>query len=131
MDARRRPRYCDVWMKRVAYLLLADNVSGPLPIRLPRVNQPVVRTRNAFSPTHSPRLAYTRADFSHSRRDHQLAPFLTHSSGFLRNKNAALPVRTQKSPLTLSGLKKNGSRMALAATNFRAPSECRGYRRTG
>jgi|SRR4030095_3200952 hypothetical protein len=53
------------------------------------------------------------------------------SIGFLRNKNAALPARAQKSPLTLSGLKKNGSRMAPAATNFRAPSECHGYRRTG
>ena len=28
------------------------------------------------------------------------------STGFLRNKNAALPARAQKSPLTLSGLKK-------------------------
>jgi hypothetical protein len=26
---------------------------------------------------------------------------------------------------------KNGSQMAPAATNFRAPSECHGYRRTG
>jgi hypothetical protein len=46
---------------------------------------------------------------------------------FLRNKNAALPVRAQKSPLTRSGLKKHGSQMAPAATHFRAPSECRGY----
>ena len=42
-----------------------------------------------------------------------MAPFLfevdqkvSHSTGFLRNKNAALPVRAQKNPLTLSGLKK-------------------------
>jgi hypothetical protein len=54
-----------------------------------------------------------------------------HSTQFLRNKNAALPVRAQKSPLTCSGLKKNGSQMAPAATHFRAPSECHGYRRTG
>jgi len=27
---------------------------------------------------------------------------------FTRNKNAALPVRAQKAPLTISGLKKNG-----------------------
>jgi hypothetical protein len=53
------------------------------------------------------------------------------SIGFLRNKNAALPVRAQKNPLTLSGLEKNESQMAPAATNFRAPSECHGYRRTG
>jgi hypothetical protein len=33
----------------VAYLLLADNISGPLSIRLRRANQPVIRTRNAFS----------------------------------------------------------------------------------
>src|SRR5215216_838614 len=32
------------------------------------------------------------------------------STGFIRNKNAALPVRAQKSPLTLSGLKKMGPR---------------------
>jgi len=31
----------------VAYLLAADNVSGPLPVRLRRVNQPVIST-----PTH-------------------------------------------------------------------------------
>jgi len=34
----------------VAYLLLADNISGPLSIRLCRANQPVVSTRNALSP---------------------------------------------------------------------------------
>jgi len=56
---------------------------------------------------------------------------ISHSIGFLRNKNAALPARAQKNPWTLSGLKKHGSRMAPAATNFRAPSECHGYRRTG
>jgi hypothetical protein len=56
---------------------------------------------------------------------------IPHSSGFLRNKNAALPARAQKSPWTLSGLKKHGSRLAPAATNFRAPSECHGCRRTG
>jgi hypothetical protein len=55
----------------------------------------------------------------------------TDSIGFLRNKNAALPARAQKSPLTLSGLKKHGSRLAPVATNFRAPSECHGCRRTG
>jgi hypothetical protein len=37
----------------------------------------------------------------------------------------------KKTPLDLSGLKKNGSQMAPGATNFRAPSECYGYRRTG
>jgi len=36
-------------LPRVAYLLLADNISGPLSIRLRRANQPVIRTRNAFS----------------------------------------------------------------------------------
>jgi hypothetical protein len=54
-----------------------------------------------------------------------------HSTEFLRNKNAALPVRAHKSPLTLSGLKKHGSQMAPAATSFRAPSECHGCRRMG
>ena len=34
----------------VAYLRAADIVSGPLASRLRRVNQPVIRTRNAFSP---------------------------------------------------------------------------------
>src|SRR4029077_1948724 len=33
----------------VAYLLAADNVSGPLPIPLREVNQPVSLTRNRFS----------------------------------------------------------------------------------
>jgi hypothetical protein len=33
----------------VAYLLAADNVSGPLPIRLPLVNQSVISTPNVFS----------------------------------------------------------------------------------
>jgi hypothetical protein len=36
----------DLW---VAYLLRADNISGPLLIRLRRANQPVIRPRNAFS----------------------------------------------------------------------------------
>ena len=31
---------------------------------------------------------------------------MAHSTEFLRNKNAALPARAQKIPLTLSGLKK-------------------------
>jgi hypothetical protein len=56
---------------------------------------------------------------------------IAHSTEFLRNKNAALPVRAQKIPLTLSGLKKHGSRMAPAATNFRAPSERHGCLRPG
>ena len=34
-------------------------------------------------------------------------------------------------PLTISGLKKNGSRMAPAATSFRAPSECHDFWRPG
>jgi hypothetical protein len=50
---------------------------------------------------------------------------------FPRNKNAALPVRAQKTPLTIRGLKENGSRMTPSATSFRAPSECHGCRRTG
>jgi hypothetical protein len=33
----------------VAYLLAADNVSGPLPSRLREVNQPVIITRNGCS----------------------------------------------------------------------------------
>ena len=33
----------------VAYLLVADNVSGPLPIRLQGRNQPVNYTHNTFS----------------------------------------------------------------------------------
>src|SRR5499433_3193073 len=35
--------------QRVAYLLAADIVSGPLPSRLREVNQPVIITRNRFS----------------------------------------------------------------------------------
>jgi len=33
----------------VAYLLAADNVSGPLPIRLPLVHQSVISTPNVLS----------------------------------------------------------------------------------
>jgi hypothetical protein len=33
----------------VAYLLAADKYSGPLASRLSGINQPVIRTRNAFS----------------------------------------------------------------------------------
>jgi hypothetical protein len=36
---------------RVAYPLAADNVSGPLPIRLRRVHQPVISPPNVFSRT--------------------------------------------------------------------------------
>ena len=36
-------------LKPVAYLLLADNISGPLSIRLRRANQPVISTQNALS----------------------------------------------------------------------------------
>jgi hypothetical protein len=39
----------DLVGNRVAYLLAADNVSGPLPIRLPLVNQSVISTPNVFS----------------------------------------------------------------------------------
>jgi len=51
-------------------------------------------------------------------------------STFPRNKNAALPVRAQKSPLTISSLKKNGSQRTPVVPSFRAPSECRSCRRT-
>jgi len=39
------------WLTRlvVAYLLAADNVSGPLPISLREVKEPVIITRNRFS----------------------------------------------------------------------------------
>ena len=43
----------------VAYLSPADNVSRPLPNRLQRVNQLVIRTRNQFSTPHLRLLAYT------------------------------------------------------------------------
>ena len=42
----------------VAYLLAADNVSGPLPISLREVNQPVSITRNRFSRPRAHLLAY-------------------------------------------------------------------------
>ena len=50
---------------------------------------------------------------------------------FPRNKNAALPVRAQKTPFDHQRPEKNGSRIAPAATSFRAPSEWHGCRRTG
>ena len=48
----------------VAYLLAADNGSGPLPFRLRCVNQPVISTPNVFSSTRSPLLGCIRAHFS-------------------------------------------------------------------
>src|SRR5262249_37375786 len=45
---------------RVADLLLADNISGPLSIRLRRANQPVVSTRNALSTFLAPLIAVCR-----------------------------------------------------------------------
>ena len=50
----------------VVYPLAADNVSGPLPFRLCRVNQPVISTPNMFSRTRSPLLGCIRAHFSRS-----------------------------------------------------------------
>ena len=39
--------------RRVVYQAAADNISRPLPIRLHRVNQPVLSSRNGFSTPHS------------------------------------------------------------------------------
>ena len=39
------------YKRTVAYPLAADNVSGPLPIRLRRVHQPVISPPNVFSRT--------------------------------------------------------------------------------
>ena len=50
--------------RKVAYLLAADNGSGPLPFRLRCVNQPVISTPNVFSSTRSPLLGCIRAHFS-------------------------------------------------------------------
>ena len=46
---------CTNTRDQVAYLLAADNISEPLSTRLSGVNQPVIRTQNAFS-TLLPRL---------------------------------------------------------------------------
>jgi predicted transcriptional regulator len=54
--------------QRVVYPLAADNVSGPLPFRLRRVNQPVISTPNVFSRTCSPLSGCIRAHFSHSKQ---------------------------------------------------------------
>ena len=43
--------------REVAYLRLADIVSGPLPSRLRRLTQPVMSPPNRFSTPRSPRLA--------------------------------------------------------------------------
>ena len=45
----------------------------------------------------------------HRRRVDDLRKRWTEFSTFPRNKNAALPVRAQKAPLTISGLKKDES----------------------
>ena len=64
---RRRPQPGDTWYldevfltinsKRVVYLLVADHVLRLLPIRLRRVNQPVIRSRNVVATPRSPLLA--------------------------------------------------------------------------
>jgi hypothetical protein len=50
----------------VAYLLAADKYSGPLASWLIDTNQPVIRTRNAFSTLRLTQLVCIRAHFSHS-----------------------------------------------------------------
>jgi hypothetical protein len=52
---------------RIAYLEAADNISGPLPFRLRRLNQPLIRTRNAFSTSRRPQLACICAPLSRLR----------------------------------------------------------------
>src|SRR6266705_3327911 len=42
---------------RVAYPGAADNLSGPLPFRLRRLNQPVISSRHGFSASHLAPLA--------------------------------------------------------------------------
>jgi hypothetical protein len=49
----------------VAYLLAADKYSGPLASWLIDINQPVIRTRNAFSILRLTQLVCIRAHFSH------------------------------------------------------------------
>jgi hypothetical protein len=49
----------------VAYLLAADKYSGPLASWLIDTNQPVIRTRNAFSILRLTQLVCIRAHFSH------------------------------------------------------------------
>ena len=48
---------CSARTRRVVYPGAADNLSGPLPFRLRRLNQPVISTRNGFSASHPPPLA--------------------------------------------------------------------------
>src|SRR5215831_6892576 len=58
------PAYRTDRQQVVAYLLAADNGSGPLPFRLRCVNQPVISTPKVFSSTRSPLLGCIRAHFS-------------------------------------------------------------------
>ena len=54
-----RQNFMPEGLRWVAYPAAADNVSGPLPSRLQRVNQLVIRTRNRFSTPPLRLLAYT------------------------------------------------------------------------
>jgi hypothetical protein len=58
---------------QVAYSTAADNVSGPLASRLRGVNQPVIRTRNAFSTPRSPLLPASERTSATPHHDHQPA----------------------------------------------------------
>jgi hypothetical protein len=57
--------FCSVCIVWAVYLLAADNYSGPLASWLIDTNQPVIRTRNAFSILRLTQLGCIRAHFSH------------------------------------------------------------------
>jgi hypothetical protein len=52
-------------VEKVAYLLAADKYSGPLASWLIDTNQPVIRTRNAFSTLRLTQLVCIRAGLDH------------------------------------------------------------------
>ena len=92
------------WQKR-ATMLGAERYPGPIPPRA----RGTKTTRPQHQPCEGP--FYPKGTRSEERKEG--FPFSclsvpTKASPFLRNKNAALPVRAQKNPLTLSGLKKMG-----------------------
>src|SRR5215475_11605284 len=62
----RRREHAKKRVRWVAYLLLADNVSKPLPDRLYRVHQPVISMPNVFSTPRPVPLGCLCADLSRS-----------------------------------------------------------------
>src|SRR5262245_34553172 len=95
---------------RVAYLLAADNVSGPVLTRLRGVNQPVIRTGNEFS---SPRPALLASIWAHV---HRSTPRLSTAPLVPPSAAAATAARGTGAPLSTSTHDPSSQPPSLACT---------------